>query len=67
MKISMKAVYQYMDIFFNFSPTSYHLHPLEVEHCDSLNLPLSSSSTTSRELISQFTIVDEDDFKWVKK
>ena len=27
--------YQYMTIFFNFSPTSNHLHPLQVENCDS--------------------------------
>ena len=31
----MKLVYQYMAIFFNFSPTSNHLHPLQVENCDS--------------------------------
>ena len=31
----MKLVYQYMAIFFNFSPTSSHLHPLQVENCDS--------------------------------
>ena len=30
MKISMKLV-----IFFNFSPTLSHLHPLQVENCDS--------------------------------
>ena len=34
-KISMKLVYQYMAMFFNFSPTSNHLHPLQVENCDS--------------------------------
>ena len=34
-KISMELFYQYMAIFFNFSPTSNHLHPLEVENCDS--------------------------------
>ena len=28
-------VYQYMAIFFSFSPTSNHLHPLHVENCDS--------------------------------
>ena len=28
-------VYQYMAIFFNFSPTLTHLHPLQVEYCDS--------------------------------
>ena len=31
----MKLIYQYMAIFFNFSPTSNHLHPLQVENCDS--------------------------------
>ena len=31
----MKLVYQYMAIFSNFSPTSNHLHPLQVENCDS--------------------------------
>ena len=31
----MKLVYQNMEIFFNFLPTSGHLHPLEVENCDS--------------------------------
>ena len=35
MNISMKLFYQYMAIFFNFSPTSNHLHPLQVENCDS--------------------------------
>ena len=35
MKISMKLVYQYMAIFITFSPTSNHLHPLQVENCDS--------------------------------
>ena len=31
----MKLVYQNMAIFFNFSPTSIHLRPLQVENCDS--------------------------------
>ena len=35
MKISMKLVDQYMVIFFNFQTTSNHLHPLQVENCDS--------------------------------
>ena len=35
MIISMKLVYQYMAIFINFLPTSGHLHPLQVENCDS--------------------------------
>ena len=34
-KISMKLVYQYMVIFFNFLITSNHLHPLQVENRDS--------------------------------
>ena len=35
MTISLKLIYQYMAIFFNFSPTLNHLHPLQVENCDS--------------------------------
>ena len=35
MEISMKLVYQYLAIFFNFSATLNHLHPLQVENCDS--------------------------------
>ena len=31
----MKLVYQYMTIFINLSPTLSHLHPLQVENCDS--------------------------------
>ena len=31
----MKLVYKYMVIFFYFSPTSSHLHPLQVENYDS--------------------------------
>ena len=34
-KISMKLCYQYIAIFLNLSPTSSHLHPLQVENCDS--------------------------------
>ena len=30
MNISMKLIDQYMDIFFNFSPKSNHLHPLRL-------------------------------------
>ena len=33
MKISMKLVYQYMAIIFNFSSTLSHLHPLQIENC----------------------------------
>ena len=33
-KIYMKLFYRYMAIFFNFSPTSNHFHPLQVENCD---------------------------------
>ena len=47
MKISIKLIYQYMymTIFFNFPATSSHLHPLQVENCDSNSRP----------------VVDEDD------
>ena len=35
MKISMKLLYEYNAIFFTFSPTSNHIHPLQIEKCDS--------------------------------
>ena len=35
MEISIKRVYQYIVIFPNFYTTSNHLHPLQVENCDS--------------------------------
>ena len=35
MKIPMKQFSQYVAIFFNFSSTSSHLYPLQVENCDS--------------------------------
>ena len=35
MNISKKLINQYMAIFFNISPTSNHLHPLQVGNCDS--------------------------------
>ena len=31
----MKLFYEYMVIFYNLSSTSSHLHPLQVENCDS--------------------------------
>ena len=31
----MKLAYQYMTIFFNFTSTLNHLHPLQAENCDS--------------------------------
>ena len=31
----MKLFYEYMVIFFNLSPTSSHLYPLQAENCDS--------------------------------
>ena len=46
MNISMKLVYQYMAFFFTFLPASNHLHPLQVENCNS----------NSR------LVVDEDDY-----
>ena len=48
MKISLKLFYQYMAIFFNFSPTSSHLHPLQVENCDS----------NSRLVVDEMTMVN---------
>ena len=33
--VSIKLFCQYMAILFTFSPTSSHLHPLQVKNCDS--------------------------------
>ena len=33
--MSVKLVYQYVVIFFNFETTSNHLHPLQLENCGS--------------------------------
>ena len=41
----MKLFFQYVAIFFNFSSTSSHLHPLQGENCD----------------INSRLVVDEDD------
>ena len=35
MNISMKLIYQYIAIFFIFYTAAKHLHPLQVENCDS--------------------------------
>ena len=35
MNISMKLTCQYIAMFFNFPPTSNHLHSLQVGNCDS--------------------------------
>ena len=34
-QISIKLLYEYIVIFFNLSPTSNNLHPLQVKNCDS--------------------------------
>ena len=48
MIMSLKLFYQYMAIFFNFSSTSSHLHPLQVENCGS----------NSRLVVDEMTIVN---------
>ena len=48
MKISLTLFHQYMAIFFNVSPTSSHLHPLQVENCGS----------NSRLVVDEMTIVN---------
>ena len=44
----MKLIDQYMTIFFNLAPTSNHLHPLQVENCDS----------NSRLVVDEMTMVN---------
>ena len=42
----MKIFYQYMAIFLNFPPTSNHLHPVQVENCDSNSRLVVDEMTT---------------------
>ena len=54
-KISLKLFYQYLAIFFNFSDTLSHLHPLQVENCGS----------NSRLVVDEMTMVNSG-FKGLK-
>ena len=62
----MKLVYQYMVIFYIFSPASSHVHPLQVENCDSnLRLVVDESDNGKFRLESvlladQFTVVVDE-------
>ena len=60
MKISMKLIYQYMAIFLIFSPTLSHLHPLQVENCDSNSRLVVDEDDNAKfrlERIKQFLII----------
>ena len=46
-KISKKLVYQYIANFFTFSPTSNHLHPLQVEDCDCVHVGIITAALLS--------------------
>ena len=48
MRISLKLIDKYMAIFFNFPPTSSHLHPLQVQNRDS----------NSRLVVDEMTMVN---------
>ena len=56
MNISMKLVYQYITIFFNFSPTSNHLHPLQVEKCDSNSRPVVDEDDNGKFRLGKITM-----------
>ena len=69
MKMSMKLVYQYMAIFFNFSPTSSHLHPLQVENCDSNSRLVVDEDDKGKfrpERVKLFLATAMHNFMWVK-
>ena len=65
MTISLTLFYQYMAIFFNFSATSSHLHPLQVENCGSNSRLVVDEMTMvnsgSKGLMSSVCIVNERD------
>ena len=46
----MKLLYQYVAIFINLSPPSSHLHPLQVENCNS----------NSRLVVDEMTMVNSN-------
>ena len=50
MNISKKLIDQYMAIFFNISPTSNHLHLLQVGNCDSNSRLVVDEGDNSRVL-----------------
>ena len=54
MKIPLKLIYKYMAIFLHFSPTLNHLHPLQVENCDSnLRLVVDEMTMVNSGLLTQ--------------
>ena len=61
MKISMKLAFQYMAIFFNFSPTSNHLHQLQVENCDSNSRLVVDEDDNGKLRLER---INEHDDKW---
>ena len=62
MNISIKLAYKYMTIFLNFLPTSNHLHPLQVENCDSNSrLVQDEDDSVKSGLKGQMLIISKDD------
>ena len=59
----MKLVYQYMAIFFNFSPTSSHLHPLQVENCDSNSRLVVDEDDNGKLRSERVNLSAESDFR----
>ena len=57
----MKLVYQHMVIFFNFSPTSSHLRPLQNENCDSNSRLVVDEGQVENCDSNSRLVVDEDD------
>ena len=67
----MKLVYQYMAIFFNFQTTSNHLHPLQVENCDSNSRLVVGEDDYGKFRIERVNqklclAITTHNFKWVK-
>ena len=57
----MKLVYQYMAIFFYFQTASNHLHPLQVENCDSNSRLVVDEDDNGKfrlERVKQFQFMD---------
>ena len=60
LKISLKLLYQYMTIFFKFSPTPSHLYPLQVENCGSNSRLVVDEMTMVNSGLKGLSIIDID-------
>ena len=65
MKISIELVCQYITIFFNFALTLSHLHPLQVDKCDSNSRLVADEDDNSTFRLEKVkSVVSQDVIQW---